>query len=205
MSEKVDETTETPEPTLELQIQELQESNAHLKESLEYQKNENKKAYDKRQKLSDEVKTLKATDSSKDDLVKYIEDLEGKVSSRDAQLLEISTREEFGKKIGALKDTASKLGLKDTYLERLDKFVDMSEIDHEKPVSMRIAVDTMKTNYPDLFSTNGHSVDAALPSPKLGTGNGDYEKQYRDLLAVNPPDRKADHYQRLATLKELLQ
>lgn len=207
-TQKVSADTETvevkPEELLE-RLKNLEEVNAHLQESLDFQKQESKKAFEKRDKINEQLKASKEVERSKDDLQLYVQDLEKQLAEKDKALQTINDTAVANKKLAALKEVAIQQGIKEAYLDRLDKFVDLSEVDPEKPVSLRISVDSVKNSFPDLFSANSDAVDRALPNPKLTTGALNYDEQYQALLNTHPSKRKPDHYQKLAELKELMQ
>jgi DNA repair exonuclease SbcCD ATPase subunit len=208
---KVDaENTEETQETLSLevlqeQLSELKKQNEHLAESVKFHKEEARRAFEKRDEVKESLRTVtKEKQSSKEDLTKYVQDLETQLKEKDAKLQTIDQQRFVDKKLSILKDVARKQGMKETYLDRLDKFVDLDDIDPEKEISARIAVDTVRNSFPDLFAANSEAVDRALPNPKLSATGGDYKKQYQDLLSVPIHERKPDHFEKLAELKALM-
>lgn len=184
------------------QLAELSEINAHLSEQVKYHQTEAKKAFENRDKARNELKAIQK-DSTKDELAKYVEKLENELKDRDTRLTQIEQESSKRTKLDAVMKVAREKGLKDQYFERLERFIDLDDVNPEKEVSVKLAVEAVKNSYPDLFSTNSVAVDRALPNPKLSATGGDYKAQYEAMLKLPPAERGPDHMARLYELRQL--
>lgn len=187
-------------------VAKLQEELAYFKEQAEFHKTDKKKAFEQRDKAKETARVAKKDAEAKTDMEKYIETLEAEKLALNAKIVDIENKDVRNSKLSALKEFAKKQGMMEEYLDALPKLTDVNidELDPERPVTLRIAVDTVRSKFPVFFNANSEAVDRALPNPKLNAGGIDYEKAYSELLNAKPQDRKPDHFEKLAELKEAM-
>jgi len=212
-ADAVEEKTPADAGANERSAEELLEALKKAEEDAIYYKEQANQAFEKRDKeigimkrqMKEQSKAKKDESKAASDLEKLVEGLQAQLEEKDKIIADIKLTETRNEKLGALKNYAREHGLKEAYLDRLDKFINLDEVDPGKKVSLRIAVDTVKQNFPDLFSTNSEAVDRALPNPKLKADGGvNYKERYQALLDTPVAKRAPDHFQKLAELKELI-
>jgi len=146
------------------------EEKAKALSDLEYHKSEAKKAFEKRDKAVAGTDTEDYIEQYKAMKIKYEKSIE------DNETIKASIIKE--KKMIVLTAAAKNAGLKPAYLDKLELFVDMSEINHDKEVSIEYALDKFQKAYPDLFGTGAPTSPAqAFATPKIsGTGVSNIEE-----------------------------
>lgn len=156
---------------------------SYWKSEAEKYRNEAQNAFQARDKIKAKLKEEKASVEQKDDLLRRLEDMESQLQEKDRYINDIKVKQETQAKLDALRAVAKKQGLKDVYVDKLDKFVDLTDVDPQKEISLKLAVDSVRTSFPDLFSANGESIDKSLPNPKLSSGSaGALKDEYDRLL-----------------------
>lgn len=187
------------------EINKLKEENEHWRTEADKFREQAKEAFAKRDKVKSDLRAAKESSSGKDELEEHVQKLEAKLQEKDNLLNQLEQNKIRNAKLNALQEVAKTQGLKELYLDKLERFVDLEEVDPEKKVSLRIAVDSIKSSYPDFFSATGETVDNALPNPKLNSsGTGTYKEQYAKMLTVPRHERTAEWAAKLVELKELI-
>lgn len=179
--------------------QELKATLQDLKGEVEKLQSEAKNAFKKRDELKDQVRGQKDWEAT-------LERIQSERDDFEAQLTNIKQEAEKTQKLEAFKRVAKKHGFKEGYLDKIDKFVDISTLNPEKEISLNIAVESVKSEFPDLFGANSKTVDGALPNRKLGAGT--LKDQHDDLWAKiqSTPShlRKQEDIVRVAELREMI-
>jgi DNA repair exonuclease SbcCD ATPase subunit len=157
--------------SLQERLSNVEELLEHFKSEASKYKEEAKRAFEKRDKVKNELKTVKQADNRNEEIEAHIRTLEEKLTQREQELLTIRNESTKKEKVDALKKVAKEQGLKELYLDKLDRFVDLDEVDTSKAATLRYQVDIIRSNYPDFFQATGKEIDSALPAPRLGSGD----------------------------------
>ena len=188
------------QPDVAKELADIKELNAHLKGEVQKYKNEAKQAFEKRDKKVEEMSILK----DQDKLVSYAETLKAEKEGLEKQLQDIRLQAERKEKMELVQKTAKEYGLKDRYAGMLEKLINLDEVDTTKPVTMRLAIDAIKNDIPDIFGMPGTDLDKSLPSMKPMAGTKALAQVEYDKIKNNP-NRTAEDLQRAFELAELLQ
>jgi hypothetical protein len=156
------------EKTTEERVKELEEIVLFLKEENLKEKDKAKSAFAARDKVKEELRKVKNSDT---DVNSIISRLEEQVAEKDKILKEFSERKVNEEKMAMVKKVATEAGLKDHYMGMLDRFLTLDEVIIDKPITVKLQIEQMKTNYPDLFGRSGRELEQALPAPKLMSGS----------------------------------
>lgn len=165
---------------LQEMVEHLTGENKKIKSDLKYREQVAKEAIEKRDRIANEHKQLKQNANKDDDMIQHLEKLQTELKKKDDLLKQIEFEKSKTEKLAALTKVAREQGLKENYLDKLDRFINLDEIDATKAATLRYQIDIFKSNYPDMFQANGKSVDSALPTPKLAT---DPVSQYKEAFA----------------------
>lgn len=195
-AENKQETTTQTETVKETDYKELA---THLQEEVNKWKNEAKNAFNKRDKTNDEMRLLK----DQDQVLAHFDKIKAENDSLKNELLTVRVEAERKTKLDALQRVAKEQGIKERYLCSLDKFVNLDEINTEKPVTMRFAVETVKSSFPDFFGVPGEQLDKQIPTPKPVTSVKEtLQKQYQDELNKSYHERDM---KKLIDLKKMIE
>ena len=173
----------------------------HYKAEAAKYKEEAKNAYKKRDEIKKEYRAVKENSQESDEVKKHIEQLQKQLDEKELFIKNIEFERTKENKLKSLIQVAKEQGLKESYIDKLEKFVDLDEVDPAKNATMRYQLDIMRSNFPDLFSDNGKKIDKAMPMPNLKTAPQSlYLDQYN---AEKRKGIKAD-MKKLMELKKLI-
>lgn len=120
----------------------------------------------------DKAKKTKASDSSTEMLAQY-ESMKVELAQSQQSLLDIKTARVNEQKLTLVKSKAMEMGLKDNYLDTLNKFINVDQVNLDEPISAELELDAMKKQLPDLFGVTSPADKAktAWEVPKLQPGS----------------------------------
>lgn len=189
-----DEPEQTPQDPKDSELEKLRRLVEYKDKEIQKLTNEAKKAFESRDNVKQQMKQAQAEDAAA-----MIEDLKAQIEERDRKLQDIENQRTKEIKLNALTEYAKKAGLKERYFDKLDRFVDLNNINPEEPITIEHTVDVFKSSMPDLFDTQPTEATRAWEVPKLNSGAAlsDYEAKYQEEL------RKPRHLRNMAMLEEL--
>ena len=159
-------------------LTDLEELVNHYKSEANKYKEEAKKAFQKRDEVKKSLRETKQNDDN-DELLLHLETLKQQLQEKEQTLANIELEKERNSKLSEIKQVAKEQGMKDIYLDKLDKFVDLDQINVSKKATMKYQIESIRASFPDLFGEAGKRIDNALPSPNLTTGgNISFQEEY---------------------------
>lgn len=153
------------------QLAQLSEMIAHYKSEVDKFKEEAKSAFKTRDKMREQLRNSEKQKVAAGDTAVHISSLEEQLDTAQKEIKRINTAADKAVKMDAIRQIATDAGCKENYLDKLDRFMDMSAIDADKSITIDYQVSIMKTNYPDLFGASGPELNEALPAPNLKSGD----------------------------------
>jgi DNA repair exonuclease SbcCD ATPase subunit len=178
------EMTEEEIKALQEQLKQLQEREAHFKAEAERWQGEAKNAF----KARDELKQKVREPAPAPDTAAQMEQLYKTLQEKEAQLEAIAKEQAVKERTRVLRKVAKAQGIKENYLDKLDKFVDLNVIDPEKDITASIAVEGIRSSYPDFFLDKGTQMQSQtnprLPSTSVGDLQAQYDKALRNKAPI---------------------
>lgn len=145
------------------------EENAKLKSDLEFKEKAAKEAFQARDRIKQKLRETESNKSSVDvsEFEIRIKQMEEERDSLKSQIELIQKEKEKETKLEFVKQLAKEAGIKDNYINKIDKFLSLEDIRQDKPNMAKTHIENLKKEYPDFFGTLSKDLDHALPAPNL--------------------------------------
>jgi hypothetical protein len=188
----------------ESEIEQLKRALSEKEELITFMKDQSKKAFEKRDKVKDEIRKLSKTD----DKVEYIETLKKQNKELEDRIAIDDRNKVIAKKLDVVKRIAKEKGLQEIYFDKIDKFVDVDDImEGKEEITAKMQIDIMMSSFPDLFGTNASSkivgqATGKAPSTYSKYSNNLQEQYEAEVMKGTQADMSVLH--KLATDAEAL-
>ena len=180
---------------VDTRLQQMDELVDHYKNETSRWKTEAQNAFTSRDRAKAKLrqKEDKGEQINSTDYQKHIDSLQKELKEKEDKINSFEHEKEKNKKMKIVMEISKEAGVKERYLDKLDRFLNLDEIIPGKEASsIRYQLDTVKNNFPDLFGASGKELEDAFPAPNFRTDGSiehykqEYAKEHSKGLDADP-------------------